>query len=130
MRIFSFYLVGLGKTIQALAMLALLHIRYKLTGTHLIVAPGSTLENWRREIDRWLPNHSCLLYHGSQDERESLRNSFKSTRQDIILTTYTYFERESCSDDRKFLYQRKFEYCIFDEAHAIKNFDSQRYKSK
>jgi SNF2 family DNA or RNA helicase len=46
---------------------------------------------------------------------------------DVILCTYTLFERESGKDDRKFLYAHNFEYLVLDEAHCIKNPDSSRY---
>lgn len=40
--------MGLGKTVQAMALFALLDKLYSIKGPHLVVAPGSTLENWRR----------------------------------------------------------------------------------
>ena len=39
---------------------------------------------------------------------------------DIVLSTYSIFERESSKDDQKFLKNQSFEYLILDEAHCIK----------
>ena len=50
-----------------------------------------------------------------------------STACDIVLCTFTVFERESSSDDRKFLCKQNFSYLVVDEAHCLKNPDSQRY---
>lgn len=44
--------MGLGKTIQVIAFLAYLKEAKLVTGTHLIVVPSSTLENWLHEIVR------------------------------------------------------------------------------
>ena len=120
-------IVGLGKTVQAIALLALLKEKYGIRGPHLIVAPGSTLENWRRELFKWLPSHETVVYHGSQETRGDIRYRYQSLAPDIILTTYTYFERQSGSEDRSFLYKFRFAYVVYDEAHAIKNMNSQRY---
>lgn len=46
---------------------------------------------------------------------------------DVILSTYTLFERESAHDDRRFLLKLKIEYLILDEAHCLKNPNSSRY---
>jgi SNF2 family DNA or RNA helicase len=125
--------MGLGKTVQTIAMLGLLSSKYNIHGPHLVVAPASTLENWRRELNKWLPNARVCLYHGSlqaraemQREMSPLRNG--SIRFDVLLTPYTYFERESCSADRSFFNKFKFEYTAYDEAHAIKSMESARYR--
>lgn len=122
-------IVGLGKTVQAISLLSLLKEKYNISGPHLIVAPGSTLENWRRELEKWLPLHETVVYHGSQETRGDIRYRYSnSSCPDIILTTYTYFERQSGGEDRSFLYKFKFSYVVYDEAHAIKNMKSQRYQ--
>lgn len=120
------FTVGLGKTVQAIALLAWLKEKQNIRGPHLIVAPGSTLENWRRELNKWLPSHETVVYHGSQETRSNIRYDYVEA-PDILLTTYTYFERESGGEDRAFFFNFKFSYVVYDEAHAIKNMKSQRY---
>lgn len=52
------------------------HLRTKkVFGPFLIVAPLSTLSNWVAEFERWCPVIPALLYHGSKDERASLRRT-------------------------------------------------------
>ena len=46
---------------------------------------------------------------------------------DIVLSTYTIFERESNITDRNFLYKHSFTYLVLDEAHALKNSSSHRF---
>ncbi|CAL5985188.1 Chromodomain_helicase-DNA-binding protein [Hexamita inflata] len=46
--------MGLGKTVQAAAFIASLAESGSF-GTHLVVVPTSTIENWARELDKWLP---------------------------------------------------------------------------
>ena len=57
--------MGLGKTIQAISFLAYL-LEAGHQGPHLIVVPSSTLDNWEREIRKWIPSVELLVYHGSQ----------------------------------------------------------------
>ena len=64
--------MGLGKTIQCIALLAHL-IEKGVAGPFLIVAPLSTLGNWVSEIDRFAPSIPFVLYHGSPDDRARLR---------------------------------------------------------
>jgi len=49
--------------------------------------------------------------------------------QDVILSTYTIFERESGKPDRSFLMSQQFEYLVLDEAHCIKNSSSSRFSA-
>ena len=46
--------MGLGKTIQAIAFLASLWDE-GVCLPHLIVAPLSTIQNWKREFETWAP---------------------------------------------------------------------------
>ena len=94
--------------------------------------PASTLNNWSNELEKFCPDLDFVTYHGSQHEREEMRHELRRRMErgqiDIILTTYTIFERESCKDDQSFLRKRMFEYVVLDEAHCIKNSESSRYK--
>lgn len=55
--------MGLGKTCQVIAFLALLFER-GIKGPHLIVVPGSTLENWLREFSVFCPDLVVMPYYG------------------------------------------------------------------
>jgi SWI/SNF-related matrix-associated actin-dependent regulator 1 of chromatin subfamily A len=60
--------MGLGKTCQIIAFLS--HLKAENTGKPaLIVVPGSTLENWCREFDRFSKTIHYTPYYGSQSER-------------------------------------------------------------
>ena len=45
--------MGLGKTIQVIALLAYLREECNIYGPHLIVVPSSILNNWCREFELW-----------------------------------------------------------------------------
>lgn len=122
--------MGLGKTVQAITLLGYLHTKEINPSHHLVVVPGSTLPNWVREFNRWCPLLRVEAYHCSQSERFDMRMRLQVHPPpfDVIVTTYTYFERESCSDDRKFFRSFKFGYVILDEAHSIKNSNSSRFQ--
>jgi len=54
--------MGLGKTIQAIAFIAELLFVYKISRPFLITVPLSTINNWKREFELWLPEVSVLMY--------------------------------------------------------------------
>jgi SWI/SNF-related matrix-associated actin-dependent regulator 1 of chromatin subfamily A len=125
--------MGLGKTVQAVAMLVYMAKVERVRGPHLIVIPASTKDNWMREIKRWAPDLNCLSYHGTQSERQDFRYEYstKTQRQgvDILLSTYSVFEREANIDDRVYLQSYSFEFVICDEAHSLKNVESARFRN-
>ena len=55
--------MGLGKTCQVIAFLASL-LERGIKGPHLVVVPGSTLENWLREFSTFCPKLSVMPYYG------------------------------------------------------------------
>jgi SWI/SNF-related matrix-associated actin-dependent regulator 1 of chromatin subfamily A len=56
--------MGLGKTIQCISFIAHLFDSGR-RGPHLIVVPGSTLDNWLREFEKWLPDMTVGAIHRS-----------------------------------------------------------------
>ncbi|MBW0539044.1 hypothetical protein O181_078759, partial [Austropuccinia psidii MF-1] len=118
--------MGLGKTAQVVCFLA--HLKSKNNpGPHLVIVPSSTLENWKREFATFSPNLLVRSYYGSQTERAELRYELKSTSDlDVVITTYNI--ATGAADDRKFLDKMRFETCIYDEGHQLKNSESKRYK--
>ena len=41
-------------------------------GPFLVVAPLSTIHNWRSEVKKWCPSMDAIVYHGSKAERQEL----------------------------------------------------------
>ncbi|KAL0237324.1 hypothetical protein PCE1_000721 [Barthelona sp. PCE] len=115
--------MGLGKTIQTLALCAYLQEAHDFTGPYLILMPKSTLANWQREAQKWVPNLRALLYHGQKKEREEMaENIIKPGKFDLLFTTY----RLSITDE--VLKKVKWKYIIVDEGHKLKNKATQLFK--
>ncbi|KAF1321071.1 Atp-dependent helicase, partial [Globisporangium splendens] len=126
--------MGLGKTVQTISFLLLLDHLSKTKqsrvcgGPHLVVVPASVLNNWKREFAWIAPTLRIVVYHGAKEDRLDIQESLASDEFDVLLTTYTYFERDSCQDDRNFLRSFHFGYMILDEGHSIKNSKTSRFK--
>jgi len=119
--------MGLGKTIQLISFLAHLVDQHNCRGPHLVICPASVVSNWERELTTWLPSLNVVVYHGSQREREELRCQ-DTSEWDVVLSTYTLFERDSSKPDRNFLRQFDFQVMALDEAHSIKNAGTSKYR--
>ncbi|XP_047029911.1 SWI/SNF-related matrix-associated actin-dependent regulator of chromatin subfamily A containing DEAD/H box 1 homolog [Helicoverpa zea] len=119
--------MGLGKTVQVIAFLAHLKETGQARGTHLIVVPASTLDNWSSELARWCPALRVSKYYGHPEERRQLRIHYSRGLDDIdvVLTTYTMVN--SCPEERKMFRVTPMHYVIYDEAHMLKNMSTQRY---
>jgi SWI/SNF-related matrix-associated actin-dependent regulator 1 of chromatin subfamily A len=119
--------MGLGKTCQVITLLS--HLKEQnVPGPHLIVVPGSTLENWLREFKRFSPDMAVEPYYGSQNSRmehqEIILDTIKSI--DVIVTTYDLAFKPK---DNQFLRKCRPASCIYDEGHVLRNSNTQRYKS-
>ncbi|KAJ9546805.1 hypothetical protein OSB04_019348 [Centaurea solstitialis] len=128
--------MGLGKTIQAITYLTLLNHLEDDPGPHLIVCPASVLENWERELKKWCPSFTVLQYHGAGRTAHSKQlNALAKSRLpppfNVILVCYSLFERHSAQqkDDRKLLKRWKWSCVLMDEAHALKDKNSYRWKN-
>ncbi|KAK5009513.1 hypothetical protein LTR28_000659 [Elasticomyces elasticus] len=118
--------MGLGKTCQVISFLAHLQ-EEKVDGVQLVVVPGSTLENWLREFQRFAPSLTVEPYYGSQTERPTLRAHIEDNFSmiDVVVTTYDIAVKP---DDNKFLRGLEPAVCVYDEGHALKNPSTDRYK--
>lgn len=122
--------MGLGKTVQIIAFLAHLKITGQALNTHLVVVPSSTLDNWKNEFARWCPELRIFMYYGSTEERRAFRFDLAKgmlKEFDVILTTYTMVGNSP--EERKMFRVTPLHYVIFDEAHMLKNMNTQRYEN-
>lgn len=108
--------MGLGKTIQALAHLLIEKQAGRSQLPSLVIAPTSLMSNWRREANKFTPELSVLVLHGSERKQHfpDINN------YDLVLTTYPLILR-----DEEFYRELKFNYLILDEAQYIKNAKSK-----
>ncbi|PAN39610.1 hypothetical protein PAHAL_7G255500 [Panicum hallii] len=128
--------MGLGKTVQAVTYLTLLRHLYNDPGPHLIVCPASVLENWERELKKWCPSFSIIMFHGAgrtaySKELSSLGKAGCPAPFNVLLVGYTLFERRSAQqkDDRKALKRWRWSCVLMDEAHVLKDKGSFRWRN-
>lgn len=58
-----------GKTIQVIAMVSTI-FKEQRRWPFLVIAPSSTLENWRREFKKWAPSIRVVVWPGTSEGRE------------------------------------------------------------
>ena len=101
---------GLGKTAEAL-MAAEVAGAFPL----LVVVPNVVKTNWLREVNQWLPKRRPTVVHGDGVEL----NAFS----DVFIVNYDILDRHV-----GWLSKFDFRGMVVDEAHFIKNKESQRSK--
>ena len=101
---------GLGKTAQAL-MAADVTDAFPL----LVVVPNVVKMNWAREVDKWIPGRRVTVVHGDGSDVDAF--------SDVFVVNYDIL-------DRHVGWLSKFDLrgMVVDEAHFIKNRESQRSK--
>jgi SNF2 family DNA or RNA helicase len=112
--------MGLGKTLQMLSFLKA-QIDKHPDQTNLVVVPTSLVYNWAREIEKFVPDINYLVYYGTGRSKNLLQ---ELPKYKLVITSYGILVNE-IEDFVKF----KFRYIVLDEAQAIKNVTSQRYKA-
>ncbi|KAH0843319.1 Chromodomain helicase hrp3 [Fonsecaea pedrosoi] len=121
--------MGLGKTVQTVAFLSWLRHDRGQQGPFLVTVPLSTMPAWAETFDLWSPDLNYVVYNGNQSARNIIRDyellpdgNFRHPRFHVLLTTYEYVLQ-----DAPFLSQIKWQFMAVDEAHRLKNRDSQLY---
>lgn len=125
--------MGLGKTIQAISLLAHLYENKGVWGPFLIIVPCTVLSNWQNELNKFCPSLKVLPFFGSPEERKKLgkfldpKNLYNpNMRINVLLTSYNLIA--NASKDQQKLLRVKWHYMILDEAQAIKNNLSRRWR--
>ncbi len=119
--------MGLGKTVQVLSYL--LSMKESHQGRpdepllpNLIVCPASLVLNWAEECEKFTPELKCVVVDGDAAHRAELAGSWADA--DLIVTSYDLLRRDDALYEKQEFYA-----CILDEAQAIKNHTTQKYKA-
>ncbi|KAI8966551.1 P-loop containing nucleoside triphosphate hydrolase protein [Daldinia sp. FL1419] len=122
--------MGLGKTVQVAAFLIAM---FGKTGDRrdakrmrkfrrakddwypraLIICPGSLIQNWKNELDRW-GWWEVDLYHGAG--RDDVLGAARAGRLEIMITTYTTYKNSRDEVNRV-----PWDVVVADECHSIKD---------
>jgi hypothetical protein len=113
--------MGLGKTLQVLAFL-LAKKQEGETRPSLIVCPASLVLNWAEECAKFTPSLRILPVDGTAARRAALAEHFPE--YDLVVTGYDLLRR-----DAELYGKHEFYACILDEAQAVKNQTTQKYKA-
>jgi SNF2 family DNA or RNA helicase len=110
--------MGLGKTLQTLAFIALWKKNKREPA--LVVCPATLLGNWRDEAAKFVPWLNVLVMHGGKrkDYFEVLHAA------DIIVTSYALLDR-----DVEIYRKQPLSVFVLDEASAIRNPDTLSSKA-
>ncbi len=81
--------------------------------------------NWEVEFKKWLPGFKILTYFGSLKERKAKRVGWSRPNTfHVCITSYALVVQDAAALRRK-----EWMYLVLDEAHHIKNFQSQRWQT-
>jgi chromodomain-helicase-DNA-binding protein 1 len=122
--------MGLGKTVQTVSFLNWLRHDRNQEGPFLVVVPLTTMPAWADTFDYWAPDVNYVIYNGKEPARNIIREyellidgNVKRPKFNVLLTSYEYILA-----DANFLAQIKWQFMAVDEAHRLKNRESQLYQ--
>ncbi|KAI6090524.1 P-loop containing nucleoside triphosphate hydrolase protein [Hypoxylon rubiginosum] len=87
----------------------------------LIICPGSIIQNWKNELDRW-GWWGTDLYHGAG--KDDVLGAARAGRLEIMITTYTTYK-----NNRDQVNRIPWDVVVADECHSIKDVKAEVTKA-
>lgn len=123
--------MGLGKTVQTVSFMNWLRHDRRQEGPFICVVPLSTMPAWADTFNNWTPDINYVIYTGKEAARDIIKNFellvdppyTNKIKFNVLITTYEYVLA-----DWQFLSEVKWQFLAVDEAHRLKNRDSQLYE--
>lgn len=109
--------MGLGKTVQTIALL----LKQASIGPCLVVAPASVCYVWEEECKKFAPSLNCISLNNINNDRETQINNLG--KMDVLICSYGILYQIE-----EILSTKQFQTIVLDEAQAIKNFNTKRFK--
>lgn len=121
--------MGLGKTVQTVSFMSWLQHERQQQGPFIVVVPLSTMPAWADTFNFWAPDINYIVYNGNEAARNIIRQNElfvdgnpRKVKFNVLLTTYEYILHDAAQ-----LSQLKWQFMAVDEAHRLKNRESQLY---
>ncbi|CAG0923265.1 unnamed protein product [Notodromas monacha] len=112
--------MGLGKTLQTICLMISsnneLRKKKNTLLPSIVICPPTLVGHWFYEVEKFVKNQALnpLMYAGPPGERMRLR--LKVPEHNLIIASY-----DIVRNDVEFFSSIKWNYCILDEGHVIKN---------
>lgn len=108
--------MGVGKTVQTIAVL----LELAPSGPILIVAPTSVCFNWHEELDKFAPTLNVHTLSDATDRKLMVESLDK---MDVLICSYSLLHQTE-----EAMLSKDWQAVVLDEAQAIKNHNTRRWK--
>ena len=109
--------MGLGKTIQVIGTMISNPLKHTL-----IVLPLALMDQWKAQIER-LTSIKPLIYHGTGRSKYTAADLLSAR---VVITTYGLVS--VVNEQPSLIHRIHFDRVVFDEAHHLRNFNTNQHK--